>query len=108
MYQITKLERKKVINLLSDFNKIILRIMKMKLDNTQALGLLTNAMQINKELVEILKTKKRVDMQFVRQTISIIATFVNEIVSKWLFRYLLSPLWQKYVEYWTINKTNQD
>jgi len=47
-------------------------------------------MQINKQMLSLYKDSK-ISLEFVRQTFAVISVFVKEIVSKWLFRYYLTP-----------------
>lgn len=83
--------KKEVINLLISFNKLTSKAMKLKTKDKQALGLLAEALQINKQILSLLKDNK-ISLEFVRQTFFVILGILKEIVSKWLFRYLLTPL----------------
>lgn len=83
--------KKEVINLLISFNKITVKVMKLKLRNKQALGLLTEAVQINKQMLSLIRDDK-ISLEFVRQTFSVISGILKEIVSKGLFRYKLIAL----------------
>lgn len=83
--------KNEVIKLLISFNKLTSRVMKLKIKNKQALGLLAEAMQINKQMLSLFKDNK-ISLEFVRQTFAVISVILKEIVSKWLFRYLLTPL----------------
>ena len=82
--------KNEVIKLLISFNKLTSRVMKLKIKDKQALGLLAEAMQINKQMLSLIKDNK-ISLEFVRQIFAIISVFVKEIVSKWLFRYNLTP-----------------
>ena len=84
-------KKDRVITLLTNFNRLTLRVMKLKVKDRQALGLLAEAMQINKQMLSLVKDNK-ISFEFVRQTFSVIAAVVKETVSKWLFRYNLTPL----------------
>ena len=84
-------KKERVIALLIYFNRLILRITRLKLRDRQALGLLAEAMQINKQMLSLLKEDK-ISLLFVRQTFSVILQILIDIVSKWLFRYNLKPI----------------
>ena len=84
-------QKERVITLLTNFNRLTLKVMKLKVKDRQALGLLAEAMQINKQMLSLAKDNK-ISLEFVRQTFSVIAAVVKETVSKWLFRYNLTPL----------------
>jgi len=83
--------KNEVIKLLISFNKLTSKVMKLKIKDKQALGLLAEAMQINKQMLSLLKDNK-ISLEFVRQTFAVISGILKEIVSKWLFRYPLTPL----------------
>lgn len=93
MQQINDLNNKRVIALLVNFNELLLKITKLKLKNRQALGLLADALQINKQMLSLLRNNKT-NIDFVKQIIVVIISFVRDTVSKWLFRYKLTPLWR--------------
>lgn len=82
---------KRVITLLIQFNELLLKITKLKTKNQQALGLLAEALQINKQMLSFLRDNK-ISVDFVRQTGIVVISFIKEVVSKWLFRYQLTPL----------------
>lgn len=84
-------QKERVITLLTNFNRLTLKVMKLKVKDRQALGLLAEAMQINKQMLSLAKDNK-ISFEFVRQTFSVIAAVVKETISKWLFRYNLTPL----------------
>lgn len=84
-------KKDRVITLLTNFNRLALKVMKLKVKDRQALGLLAEAIQINKQMLFLAKDNK-ISLEFVRQTFSVIATVAKETVSKWLFRYNLTPL----------------
>ena len=84
-------KKDRVITLLTSFNRLTLKVMKLKVKDRQALGLLAEAMQINKQMLSLAKDNK-ISFEFVRQTFSVIAAVVKETISKWLFRYNLTPL----------------
>lgn len=81
----------RVITLLISFNRLVHRIMKLKVKDKQALGLLADALQINKQMLTLMR-KEKISFEFVRQTFSLIIEVAKETVSKWLFRYNLTPL----------------
>ncbi|MCK9438528.1 hypothetical protein M0Q39_00405 [Patescibacteria group bacterium] len=81
----------KVIALLITFNQITKQVLRLKIKDKQALGLLADAMQINKQLLSLIKNNKT-SLEFVRQTFTIISIILKEVVSKWLFRYNLTPV----------------
>ena len=87
----SKDQKERVITLLTNFNRLALKVMKLKIKDRQALGLLTDAVQINKQILSLFKDKK-ISLEFVKQTFSVIAIVMKEAVSKWLFRYNLTPL----------------
>lgn len=78
--------KKEVVNLLISFNKLTASVVKLRIKDRQALGLLTEAVQINKQMLSLLRDNK-ISMEFARQTFSVISGILKEIVSKWLFRY---------------------
>ena len=84
-------KKDRVITLLTNFNRLALKAMKLKVKDRQALGLLAEAIQINKQMLSLAKDNK-ISLEFVRQTFSVIAAVAKETVSKWLFRYNLTPL----------------
>ena len=84
-------KKDRVVALLISFNRLISKILKLKVKDKQALGLLAEALQINKQMLLLAKDNK-ISLEFVRQTFSVISVFVKEIVSKWLSRYYLTPL----------------
>jgi hypothetical protein len=77
--------KNEVVNLLISFNKLTASVVKLKIKNKQALGLLTEAVQINKQMLSLLRDNK-ISLEFARQTFSVISEILKEIVSKWLFR----------------------
>lgn len=79
-----------VIALLTNFNRLTSKILRLKVKDEQALGLLAEALQINKQILSLAKDNK-ISLEFVKQTFSLMLVFVKEIVSKWL-RYNLTPL----------------
>ena len=86
----SKNKKDRVIALLITFNRMTHKVLRLKIKDKQALGLLTEAMQINKQMLSLIKDNK-ISLEFVRQIFAIISVFVKEIVSKWLFRYNLTP-----------------
>lgn len=84
-------KKDKVVVLLISFNRLISKILRLKVKDEQALGLLAEALQINRQMLSSIKDNK-ISLEFVRQTFLIISVFVKEIVSKWLSRYYLTPL----------------
>lgn len=83
--------KNEVVNLLISFNKLTDLVIKLKIKDKQALGLLTEAVQINKQILSLLRDDK-ISMEFARQTFSVISGILKEIVSKWLFRYQIITL----------------
>lgn len=83
-------KKDKVIDLLISFNRLTFKVLRLKVKDKQALGLLAEAIQINKQILSLFKDDK-ISLEFVRQTFSLILFFVKEVVSKWL-RYNLTPL----------------
>jgi len=83
-------KKDRIVVLLTAFNRMTSKVLRLKIKDTQALGLLAEAMQINKQMLSLFKDDK-ISLEFVRQMFTIISVFVKEIVSKWLFRYYLSP-----------------
>ena len=92
--QLINSKKNRVVVLLISFNRLISKILKLKVKDKQALGLLAEALQINKQMLSLAKDNK-ISLEFVRQTFSIKSVFVKEIVSKWLSRCYLSPLMAK-------------
>ena len=86
----SKNKKDRVIALLITFNRMTHKVLRLKIKDKQALGLLAEAMQINKQILSLIKDNK-ISLEFVRQIFAIISVFVKEIVSKWLFRYNLTP-----------------
>lgn len=86
----SKNKKDRVIALLITFNRMTHKVLGLKIKDKQALGLLAEAMQINKQMLSLIKDNK-ISLEFVRQIFAIISVFVKEIVSKWLFRYNLTP-----------------
>lgn len=86
----SKNKKDRVIALLITFNRMTHKVLRLKIEDKQALGLLAEAMQINKQMLSLIKDNK-ISLEFVRQIFAIISVFVKEIVSKWLFRYNLTP-----------------
>jgi len=86
----SKNKKDRVIALLITFNRMTHKVLRLKIKDKQALGLLAEAMQINKQMLSLIKDNK-ISLEFVRQIFAIISIFVKEIVSKWLFRYNLTP-----------------
>lgn len=86
----SKNKKDRVIALLITFNRMTHKVLRLKIKDKQALGLLAEAMQINKQMLSLIKDNK-ISLEFVRQIFAIISVFVKEIVSKWLFRYNLTP-----------------
>lgn len=80
----------KVIALLISFNRMTYKVLRLKIKDRQALGLLAEAIRINKQMLSLVKENK-LSLEFVRQVFVVIVSFVKEIVSKWLFRYYLTP-----------------
>jgi hypothetical protein len=87
----SKNKKDRVIALLITFNRMTHKVLRLKIKDKQALGLLAEAMQINKQMLSLIKDNK-ISLEFVRQIFAIISVFVKEIVSKWLFRYNLTPV----------------
>ena len=83
-------KKDRVIVLLISFNRMASKVLRLKVKDKQALGLLAEALQIDKQILSLAKDNK-ISLEFVRQTFSIISIFVKEVVSKWL-RYNLTPL----------------
>jgi len=83
-------KKDRVIALLISFNRLASKVLRLKVKDKQALGLLAEALQINKQILSLAKDNK-ISLEFVRQTFSLISIFVKEVVSKWL-RYNLTPL----------------
>jgi hypothetical protein len=83
-------KKDRVITLLINFNRMTHRVLRLKIKDGQALGLLAEAMQINKQMLSLFKDN-RISLEFVRQIFSVISVFVKEVVSKWLSRYYLTP-----------------
>lgn len=81
----------RVITLLITMNQMTRKVLRLKIKDRQALGLLAEAMQINKQMLSLIKDNK-ISLEYVRQIFAIISFFVKEIVSKWLFRYNLTPV----------------
>ena len=84
-------DKNRVIALLILFNRMISKILRLKVKDKQTLGLLADAMQINKQILSLTKGNK-ISLEFVRQTYVILVSFVKDVVSKWLLRYNLTPL----------------
>ncbi len=84
------IKKDRVITLLINFNRLMSKILRLKIEDKQALGLLAEALQINKQILSLLKDD-RISLEFVRQAFSLVLIFVKEMVSKWL-RYNLAPL----------------
>lgn len=82
---------KRVITLLIQLNELLIKITKLKIKNRQALGLLAETLQINKQMLFLLKSHK-INPGFVKEIVVIIIAFVKDVISKWLFRYKLTPL----------------
>jgi len=82
-----------VITLLILFNKLLLKVMRLKIKDRQALGLLTEAFQINKQILSLIKDNKT-SLWFVRQIFSVLIVLIKELISKWLSRYYLTPIGQ--------------
>ncbi len=85
-----KNKKNRVITLLISFNRLNSRILRLKIEDKQALGLLAEALQINKQILSLVKDNK-ISLEFVKQVFYLISIFIKEIVSKWL-RYNLTPL----------------
>ena len=83
--QRSKNKEDRVIALLITFNRMTQKVLRLKIKDRQALGLLAEAMQINKQMLSLIKDNK-ISLGFVRQIFAVISVFVKEIVSKWLFR----------------------
>lgn len=84
-------KRKKIIVLISKFNRLTLKITRLKIEDKQALGLLTEAMQINSQMLSLLASDdSRIDWGFVRQVILWILMVAKEEIGKWLSRYRFS------------------
>ncbi|MCG2719877.1 MAG: hypothetical protein L6266_04060 [Nanoarchaeota archaeon] len=83
--------KQRVMTLLINFNKLLLKITKLKIKNRQALGLLAEALKINNQILSLLKESK-VSVNFVKETTVVVISIIKEIISKWLFRYKLMPL----------------
>jgi len=83
--QRSKNKEDRVIALLITFNRMTQKVLRLKIKDRQALGLLAEAMQINKQMLSLIKDNK-ISLEFVRQIFAVISVFVKEIVSKWLFR----------------------
>lgn len=82
--------KKNVIDLLIDFNRMTNKVLRLKIKDRQALGLLAEAMQINKKMLSLVEDNK-ISLEFVRQVFDVLSIFVKEVFSKWLFRYYLTP-----------------
>jgi len=82
--------KNKVIVLLIAFNQMTNNVLRLKIKDRQALGLLAEAMQINKKILSLVKDDK-ISLEFVRQIFTVLSVFVKEILGKWLFRYYLTP-----------------
>lgn len=101
-------KKDRVITLLINFNRLTSKVLRLKVKDKQALGLLAEALQINKQILSLAKDNK-ISLEFVRQTFSLISIFVKEVVSKWL-RYNLTPLLamkyiiKRYAYNWTIDQ----
>ncbi len=80
----------RVIALLTNFNRLTSKVLRLKIKDEQALGLLAEALQINKQILSLAKDNK-ISLEFVKQVFYLISIFIREIVSKWL-RYNLTPL----------------
>ena len=80
----------RVITLLTNFNRLTSKVLRLKIKDEQALGLLAEALQINKQILSLAKDNK-ISLEFVKQVFYLISIFIREIVSKWL-RYNLTPL----------------
>lgn len=87
----TNYSNKRVITLLIQFNGLLFKITKLKLKNRQALGLLAEALQINRQILFLLRNR-RIGVDFVKQIAVVLISFVKEAVSKWLFRYQFAAL----------------
>jgi len=102
-------KKDRVIALLINFNRLTSKVLRLKVKDKQALGLLAEALQINKQILSLSKDNK-ISLEFVRQTFSLISIFTKEMVSKWL-RYNLTPfigdeniiIKKDYAYNWTIN-----
>jgi len=102
-------KNERVITLLINFNRLASKALRLKVKNRQALGLLAETLQINKQILSLAKDN-RISLEFVRQIFSLMSAFMKEIVSKWL-RYYLMPLLaieniiikKNYAYNWTIN-----
>lgn len=101
-------KKDRVITLLISFNRLTSKVLRLEIKDKQALGLLAEALQINKQILSLAKDNK-ISLEFVRQTFSLISIFVKEVVSKWL-RYNLTPLLamkyiiKRYAYNWTIDQ----
>jgi len=84
-------KKDRVIALLITFNQMTQKVLRLKTKNRQALGLLAEAMQINKQMLSLVKDNK-ISLEFVRQIFAVISVLAKEIISKWLFRYNLAPV----------------
>ncbi|RJQ34603.1 hypothetical protein C4566_01885 [Candidatus Parcubacteria bacterium] len=76
-------KKDRVIALLINFNHLTSKILRLKVKDQQALGLLADALRINKQMLSLYKDNK-IGLEFVRQTFSLILIFMKEMVSKWL------------------------
>src|SRR4030042_4243639 len=100
-------QKNRVINLLITFNCMTLKVLRLKTTDKQALGLLAEALEINKQMLSLMKDNK-ISLEFIKQIFSVIVIFVKEIVSKWL-RYYLAPFFsaflnKNYAYNWTNDK----
>ena len=105
----TPVDKNGVITLLILFNRMIFKILRLKVKDKQALGLLADAMRINKQILSLIKGNK-ISLEFVRQTYIVLVAFVRDVVSKWLLRYYLTPLlaFNIYALRWTINQSRSN
>lgn len=83
-------KKNRVIILLISFNRLTSKVLRLKVKDKQALGLLAEALQINKQILSLVKDSK-ISLEFVKQIFFLVSVFIKEIVSKWL-RYNLTPL----------------
>lgn len=87
-----KRTKDRVTTLLTSSNGLIEKVIKLGIEDRQALGLLTEVLQINKQLLLEIR-KEKISLEFVKQLLPIIITILKEILGGWLSRYQISPNW---------------
>lgn len=86
-----KLKNKVATELLIQQNELISKCLKTVKDKKTLGLLLADFGKINEQMIRLSQSKK-INFNFVRDLIPYLSILIKDVISKWLYRYILLPL----------------